>query len=78
LSVRYRIPYLKAILGCRQGTVFVHGKLAGGAGFAIEAPGGHMRLECRLEGRHQLLELLQRNAGQIQKLCGAGLHIGKS
>jgi hypothetical protein len=36
-----------------------------------------MGLERRLEGRHQLLKLVEGQAGQIQELRGAGLHIGK-
>src|SRR5262249_49328216 len=62
---------------CRQGTVLIHAKLAGGPEFAIKAPGRHMGLERRLEGRHQLLKLVEGQAGQIQELRGAGLHIGK-
>jgi hypothetical protein len=61
----------------RQGAVLVYGKPAGGPGFPIEAPRGHMRLERRLEGRDQGLKLLQGQAGEIQKFRGAGLHIGK-
>jgi hypothetical protein len=36
-----------------------------------------MRLECCLEGRDELLKLVARQAGEIQKLRGARLHIGK-
>jgi Domain of unknown function (DUF4277) len=35
----------------REGAVFVDGKLAGGAGFPIEAPRRHMGVERSLEGR---------------------------
>ncbi len=43
----------------RSGTVLVHGKPAGGPGFSIEAPRRHRRLERRLEGRDQDLQLLE-------------------
>jgi hypothetical protein len=33
-------------------------------------------VERGLKGRHQLLELLQGHAGQIQERCGAGLYLG--
>jgi hypothetical protein len=59
----------------RQGAVLVYRKPAGGPGFPIEAPRGHMRLERRLEGRNQLLKLVEGQAGQIQELRGTGLHI---
>jgi hypothetical protein len=62
----------------RQGAVFVDGKLAGGARFAIEASRGHMGLERGLEGRKQLLKLVEGQAGEIQELCRTGLHIEES
>ena len=65
------------IFRCRQGAVLVHGKLAGGPGFPIEAPRRHMRLERGLEGRDQLLKLVEGQAGEIQELRGAGLHVGE-
>jgi hypothetical protein len=65
------------IFGCRQRTVLIDGKLAGGPGFPIEAPRGHMRLERGLKRRNELLKLVERQARQIQELYGAGLHIGK-
>ncbi len=43
----------------RQGAVLVHGKLAGGPGFPIEAPRRQMRVERRREGRDQDLKLLK-------------------
>jgi hypothetical protein len=61
----------------RQGAGLVHGKPAGGAGFPIEAPRGHMRVERRLEGRDQLLKLVERHAREIQELRGAGLQISE-
>ena len=61
----------------RQGAVFVHGKLTGGAGFPIEAPRRHVGLERRLEGRDEELKLVERQAGEIEELCRAGLHIGE-
>jgi hypothetical protein len=36
-----------------------------------------MGLEGRLEGRHQLLKLVKGQAGEIQELHRAELHIGK-
>jgi hypothetical protein len=63
------------IFRCRQGAVFIDGKLAGGPGFPIEAPHGHMRLERGLEGRDQSRKFLKGQTGEIQELCGAGLHI---
>jgi hypothetical protein len=67
----------QAIVWRGQGAVFVHAKLAGGAGFAIEAPRGHMGLEGGLEGWEQLLKFVERQAGQIQKLGGAILHLSE-
>ncbi len=61
----------------RQGAVFVHGKLAGRPGFAIEAPRGHMRLERRLKGWNKLRKLVERQAREIQKRRGAGLQVSK-
>jgi hypothetical protein len=34
-----------------------------------------MGLEGGLKGRDELLKLVQGQAGQIQQLCGTGLHI---
>src|SRR3954447_20129645 len=50
---------------------------AGGSRFAIEAPCRHMLLERRLEGRDQDLKLLQGQAGEVQKLRRAGLHVSE-
>jgi hypothetical protein len=61
----------------RQGAVLVHGKLAGGPGFPIEAPRRHMRLKRRLEGRDQLLKLVKSHACEIQELHRARLQLGK-
>jgi hypothetical protein len=62
---------------CRQGAVLVDGKLAGGAGFAIEALRCYMRLKRRLEGRDELVKLVGGEACQIQELHGASLHVGQ-
>ncbi len=67
----------QAIFRRRQGAVLIHAKLAGGPGFAIEAPCRHMGVEGVLEGRHQLLKLVERQAREIQELRGAGLHISE-
>ena len=45
--------------------------------FPIEALRGEMRLERRLAGWDQLLQCFQGQAGHIQELHGAGLHIGQ-
>jgi hypothetical protein len=49
----------QAIFGGGQGTVFVHGKLARGAGFAIESPPCHVGLEGIVKRRYQLLKLVE-------------------
>jgi hypothetical protein len=67
----------QAIFRRRERTVFVHREPAGGPRFPIEAPRREMRAERRLEGRDQLLKLVERQAGEIQELCRAGLHIGE-
>jgi hypothetical protein len=55
----------------------LHAKLAGGPGLPIEAPRRHMRLERCFEGRDQELKLVKGQAGDIQELCGAILHVGE-
>src|SRR4051794_16022133 len=50
---------------------------AGGSRFAIEAPRRHMLLERCLEGRDQDLKLLQGQAGEIEELRRAGLHVSE-
>src|SRR5712691_4392243 len=65
------------VCGGRQGAVLVHAKPARGPGFPIKAPRRHMRLECGLEGRDQLLKLVEGQAGEIQELRRARLQIGK-
>src|SRR5690242_19771074 len=50
---------------------------AGGSRFAIEAPCRHMLLERRLEGRDQDLKLLQGQAGEVQELRRAELHVSE-
>src|SRR5262249_15659519 len=65
------------VLGGRQGAVVVHGETAGGPGLPIEASRRHMRLERRLEGWDELLKLVKSQAGQIQKLRRAVLHVGE-
>jgi hypothetical protein len=61
----------------RQGAVLVHAKLAGGPGFPIEAPLVHMCVERGLRGRDQELKLVQRQAGEIEELCWAILHLSE-
>jgi len=48
----------------RQGAVLIDGKLAGRPGLPIEAPRGHMRVACGLEGRDQGLKLLEGQTGK--------------
>jgi hypothetical protein len=60
----------------RERTVLIHPKLAGGPRFPIEAPRRHVGLKRGLERRDQLLKFVERQAGHIQKLCGAILHVG--
>jgi hypothetical protein len=60
-----------------QGAVCVHGKLASRAGFPIHPPRGHMGLERRLEGRDQLVKLVECQAGEIQELGGARLQVSE-
>ena len=62
----------------REGAVLVDGKPASGPRCPIHPPRRHPGLEHGLEGRDQLLKLVERHAGQIQELRGAGLHVGES
>ena len=62
----------------REGAVLIHAKPASRPGLPIEAPRRHMRLERHLEGGNQERKLLERQAGQIQALRWAGLHVGAS
>jgi hypothetical protein len=52
-------------------------KPARGPRFPIHPPGRHPGVERGLERRDQLLKLIERQAGHIQKLCGAILHVGE-
>ena len=52
-------------------------RLASGAGFPSEALQAHMRLERGLKGRDLKLKLVQSQACQIQKLCGAILRVSE-
>ena len=61
----------------RQGAVFVYAKLAGDPGFPIEAPRAHMRVERGFKGRDQELKLVKSQAGEIEKLCWAILHVSE-
>src|SRR5882672_7719524 len=65
------------IFRCRQGTVLVDSKPARGPRLPIHAPCRHLGVERRLEGRDQLLKLVERQAGEIQDLHRAGLQLGK-
>jgi hypothetical protein len=57
----------------RQGAVLVHGKPARGPRLSLHAPRRHPSLEGSCEGWDQLRKLVERHAGQIQELGGAGL-----
>jgi hypothetical protein len=61
----------------RQGAVFVDGKPARGPRFPIHPPRRHTGVERRLEGRDQLLKLVEGHAGEIQELHWAGLQLGE-
>ena len=39
---------------------------SGGENYPLATPCGHMGLECHLEGRDQLRELIERHAREIQ------------
>ena len=65
------------IFWCRQGAVFVDGKLTSSPGFPIHAPRRHPSVERRLEGRDQLLKLVEPQAREIQELHRAGLQVGE-
>ena len=67
----------QSIFRGRERTVLVDRELAGDARLPIEAPRGEMRLERRLKGRDEALKLVERQAGEIEELCRAGLHIGE-
>jgi hypothetical protein len=56
------------VFRCQEGTVLVHGKPACGPRFPIHPPGRHPGVERGLEGRDQLLKLVERQAGDIQEL----------
>src|SRR5262249_43958742 len=60
-----------------QGTILVHTETAGGPGLPLETPRRHMRLERRLEGRDELLKLVEGQTGEIQEFRGTGLQIGE-
>ena len=64
------------VFGCPQGTVRIDSTSAYGARCPIEAPRCHPCVERRLQGRDQLRNLLEGQAGAIQDLCGARLQIG--
>ncbi len=61
--------------GVAQGQFWYTGNRRAVRGFSIEAPRCHMRVERGLEGRNQALKLLESEAGHIQGLRGARLHI---
>jgi hypothetical protein len=56
----------------RQGAVFVHAQLARGPRLPIHPPRCHTGVERGLEGRNELLKLVEGYAGEIQELHRAG------
>ncbi len=65
------------VFWCREGAVFVDGKPARGPRFPIHPPCRHPGVERGLEGRDELLKLVERQAGEIQELQRAGLQVGE-
>jgi len=61
----------------RQGAVVVHAKAASGPRLPIHPPRRHPGVERGLEGRDQLLKLVEGQAGEIQELGWTGLQIGE-
>ena len=61
----------------RQRTVLVRRVRPGGARLPIEAPFGHVSLECALKGRDQQLKLVNGETYQIQHRYGADLDLGE-
>jgi hypothetical protein len=60
------------IFWCREGAVILDGTPTSGPWFPIHLPRRHMGLECLLEGRDQLLKLVESYAGEIAALHRAG------
>jgi hypothetical protein len=65
------------IFRCRKGAVVVDGKPASSPRFPIHLPRRHPGVKRGLEGRDQLLKLVERQAGQIQERHRAGLQLGE-
>jgi hypothetical protein len=56
------------VFWCWEGAIFVDGKPARGPRFPIHSPYRHTGLKRGLEGRDELLKLIERQAGEIQEL----------
>jgi hypothetical protein len=67
----------EAVFRCREGAVFVDAKPARGPRFPIHPPCRHAGVERGLERRDELLKLVKRQAGEIEKLQRAGLYVGE-
>jgi hypothetical protein len=67
----------EAIFRCREGAIVINSKPARRPRFPIEPPGRHPGVERGLEGRDQLLKLVERQAREIQELHWAGLELGE-
>src|SRR5262245_3846387 len=63
--------------GGQEGAVVVDSKPARGPRFPIHPPRRHPGVERGLEGRDQLLKLVERQAGEIQEIQRAGLEVGE-
>jgi len=61
----------------RERAVVVHGKPTSGPGFPVHPPRRHLALERGLEGRDQMLKLVERHARDIQKRQRTGLQLGE-
>src|SRR5262249_272680 len=64
-------------LGSWERAVVVHGKPTSGPGLPIHPPRRHLALERGLEGRDQMLKLVEGHAHDIQELQRTGLQLGE-
>src|SRR3989442_14030458 len=67
----------EAIFRRWQEAVLVHAKLASGPRLPIHPPRRHTGVERGLEGRDQLLKLVEGHAGEIQERHRAGLQVSE-
>jgi len=76
LRLQVRAQEEEPVFRRRQGAVLVHATLTRRPGWPIEPPRRQGGVARRLTGRDRLLECVERQAGEIQDLRGAGLHVG--